>query len=275
MTFSSDKTEYICVGDCLQNETNDVYICKNSGMNDTYYLWAIKDHRIARQITGYFEKESIPDNIDLFTMGTTLYVVFPYKKERNLEEFFSVQVQSLAETMEICCNMILLCMTSGMPVSLLYILLKQKQWNLGLDRTVYFSYAISLENLEDKTENDCTRILGKYIQKRLEESGYTSWSGYRLLKMKNEKFQYRTFAELYKDMESGILIVKESSFFQRLKYFIAEKKPTFFRVLKRACLVIGVVALFLFISKCILGENIISFLFVNSFKTIGTESMLQ
>lgn len=275
MVFRTGKKQLTCISELFQGKNNGIYICEDRENQEKYCLWAVKNHRLAGQLTEYFEGESIPENTEIFSMGKIYYVMFPYREERKFTDFFPIESGSQEEAKELCRRAVFLCLTCGFPMPVLYLLLKQDCLNIGRDKSVYFTCRINLDELQMRTEAECTCCLSAYLEQMLEITGNTSWTGYRLMKMKNSRQHYKKFADLYQDIQSGVKMNKAGTFFDRCKRHLNEKKPVFLRILKVLCVLTGIVALIVLFGDLLFGESPFTRLFVNSFKMIGTESMLQ
>lgn len=277
MIVRSETKQLLCIGSGIVGSKNDVYICENISANkkELYTLCIIKDHLLAKRLTECFENGTKPEATEIFSDMGMYCIAFPYRQERRLKNFILTERISVTDIKEICRKVVFECMSSKIPWQILYLILKNEYIHIDTEQKIYFTYELNLEYLKNKSETDCAVLCGRYLKELLEQVKCTSWSGYQLLKMKNKRRQYKTFAELYGDISGGAVIYKTGGLSWRVKKFLEKYRGTILKIVKIFCIVIGVIALFVMVSDLIFGENPFLRLFVNTFKQIGTESMLQ
>lgn len=275
MEFLFGNRRYVVIGTCIQGEINDVYICREVFEHRQCYLWVVKDHSLARKLTGDFENEKKPDCLEVFSAAGEYCVVLPWNVGRRLTDFILAEGNSMEKVREICTKVIFLCMTAEFPEAILYLLIKQNCVNLGKDGNPYFTYQLNLAKYEQKTEKECVSECAEYLQELLEKTGCVDWSGYELLIKKNKRDGYHSFAELYQDISRGERLKRTSGLRWKWNCFWEKHRPAALRFLKAVCILVGIAALLVLLGDLIFGENLFHKLFFNPFKIIGTESLLQ
>lgn len=274
MAFIYETKQFYCIGRSFSGVKNDIYICEDI-YKEKYTLCIIKDHRLAKRLTEYFEAGKRPGHMEIFSAGGMYCIANPYRGERKLKNFIESQGISFENIKEICGKVVFECMSSRLPWPILYLVIKNEYINIDKNGNIYFTYRLNLEMFREKCEADCAALCAMYLEVFLEEVHQTSWSGYRLLKMKNRRMGYTTFSDLYLDIQAGTGIGKNKGLLIRIKNYIQRHKGKILLVIKAVCILVGITALIFLITNIIFGDNPLLRLFVNTFKKIGTESMLQ
>lgn len=279
MFYQSQKMKLECVRTVRKNDINDILICQdlNTAARNLYTLLVIKEHQTARQYLEVFERAgmSVRDSyIDSFSDRGALCMVFEYKQERSLRDFYMGESYTLAECESICINVIMTCITSKLPYPLLYLLLKQEQLHLSKDHTVYFSYQIDLAELDpEKSERDCAVACASVLRELLRAKASQKAFSYQLLEKKISKKSYDRFTELYKDIRIAGVSGQKQGIRKRIKAWFARRQDVLFRILLCICLVLGVLALVSILFQLIFGDIPWLRILFNGFKTIGTETL--
>ncbi|MCR5747818.1 MAG: hypothetical protein K6G03_08925 [Lachnospiraceae bacterium] len=281
MTYSSRNISYEVVSTILTTEVNDCYIARREGSDDgrEYNLLVIKDHETVKDMMEVFNRDTgISDTaiIDNFSSGQSYIVVFPYRQERPLEDFFVGEVYSLPRCENICMNILLNCISSRLPYPLLYMILDQGQVSLSKDDSIYFGYTVDLTKL-DKTKGErecavrCADIMLKVLAAKSDQKNVS----YELLSKKTANNSYSHFTELYRDLSIASTPIRKSSFLVKIKSFFYRNSDRLFGILFWVCLILGIVALVLLLTHLVWGDIPFLRIFFNSFKNIGTETLLQ
>lgn len=273
MEFITDKITYQCISQCICGKKMNVYICESE--EELYYIWAVKDNVLSRNMTKIFMADEYCKYINCFSMGELYCIVFPYEEERNVCKFAIPDQKESRWAKELCLQLIFLCMTCRLPWEILYILISKKKISIRNNGEVYFNYDISIVDIEHKTEKDCATALGMYMENILEGRKCGGWSGYRLICMKNKRKAYTSLSELYQDINSGANIDDSDNTWKKILRIIDEKKPMIIRFLKMLCIAVACIAILVFISNIVFDESPFYRIFVNTFKRIGTETLLQ
>ena len=280
MVIDHEAMSLHCVRDVLHTSANDVYICRDENANtEMYYtLLVIKDHAIARALLEVLEddRHGKKANVTVFSYKDYICLLFDYKKERSLDAFFMGSIFTLNHCESICLNLVTECMISPLPYQLLYLVLTQNLINLAKDDSVYFSYAMDLSDFDVKrNEGDCAVQCAMILQNLLREHRARKADSLELLNRKIPKDGYRTFAELYKDINLSAADARKKGIIRRIRAFFKRNNKVIFKIFVALCIALAVIALLALISQIILGDTSLFWIIFNPFKRIGTESMLQ
>lgn len=281
MIFRSPDLTLNSVREVVRGKVNDVYICENtgSGFRNFYTLWVVHDHAVVKTLLEIFENAGDRGNgayIENFAYGDGLCLVFDYEEERLLSEFYMGDVFSLQECEKVCMNLILQCITVKLPYPLLYLALTQGRIHIKKDKSIYLSYELDLEELDpSKDEGDCTGKCAEILMNLLMPKRKEKATSYRILEMKVPKNCYGSFTELYKDVKLSAAPQNRMKFRKRLKLWWLRNRDRIFRILLFICAVMAIIVIIMLVSQLFLGDIPLYRLFVNPFKTIGTQSLVQ
>ena len=260
MIYESPKMRLKCIQVVKKGPVNDIMVCQDIDVpgSSLYTLLAVKKHKTARKFLEIIEKSERQDQdfmVECFSVRGDFFIVFPYKQERPLKSFYNGRAYKLAECEDICINVILTCISSGLPYPLLYLILEQ------LD--------------PDKTERDCTVQCARVLMELLEPKASQKAVSYQLLQKKTAKRSYQKFTELYKDIRIASAPKKKKGIRAMLKRWFARNRDRLFGILLWICALLILVVIASFVTQAIFGDIPWLRFFFNSFKTIGTESLLQ
>ncbi len=223
MIFESSKMKLEVISTKLIGETNDCYICKDlkSSGGSLYTVIVVKDHECIKNVLEAFRRLDLVENsalVDSFACEGIHVLVFPYRRERNLFDFYAGELYSLKVCEDICINTIIACMQLALPYQLLYLLLTQNQLNLSSDNNIFMSYAIDLKDFDlNITEKDCVVECARIILVLLEAKASQKANSFILLQKKSANRSYSKFSELYRDITIAAVGDKRISLFGRLK----------------------------------------------------------
>jgi len=212
--------------------------------------------------------------LDMFSYGNSFCMVFPYVKERRLEDFYMVGVLPLSTCEEICMNLLLQCMASTLPYPFLELVLKQKQMHLLRDNSIVLGYCVDLSEInENSGEKECTIQCATRIRELLEEKITKKNVGLQLLMKKIPKQSYHDFRELYKDIcltktKSGKKSLKKS-----VKAFGERNQSVLFRIVLYLSVIMAIMVLIMLLSNIVWGDIPFLRMFTNTFRQIGTETL--
>lgn len=280
MLYQSQKMKLECIRTVKKNNTNDVFICRdlNTAAGNLYTLLAIKDHLISRKYLEIFEYAGLSAQdsyIDSFSDKGAFCMVFEYKQERPLKDFYMGSSYTLAECENVCIQVLMACMASNLPFPLIYLILKQEQLHMSKDYSVYFSYELDLSELDPEiTERDCAVQCAAILRDMLAPKASQKAFSYRLLEKKISRKSYDRFMELYKDIRITAAPQKKS-LIKQIKAWFIRNQDVLFRILLVVCVILAIVAVVSLISQLLFGDIPWLRLFFNGFKTIGTESLVQ
>lgn len=258
---------------------NDLYICEDlSGPPNSYYsVILIKEHEYARRFLEIVSADTGKASecyIDTFTSPDGFGVVFPYVKERMLQEFYVGDNVTLQTSEQICINLIMESISTLFPYPLLYFVLQQRQIQLRADNSIQFGCPRDLTDLDpDVGEEKCVVLCATIVRDLLVSKEKEKAVSYELISRKIAKQSYFTFKDLYFDIKMASSNPEKKSFFGRIKRFFYEKQRTIFKFLLVAAIALAAFALLTLISQVVTGDMGILKMFVNTFKYIGTESL--
>lgn len=281
MLYQSQKMKLQCVRIVKKSETNDIVICEDlmTAARNLYTLLIIKEHQTARAYLEVFEHAhlSAQDSyIDSFSDQGAFCMVFAYKQERPLQDFYMGESYTLTECENICIGVIMACITSNLPYPILYLILEQGQLHLSKDHSVYLGYQIDLRDLDsEKTERDCAVACASILRELLKPKASQKAFSYRLLEKKISRKSYEQLTELYKDIRITAAPGQKKGLRKRIAGWFLRNQDGLFRVLLSLCVVLMFLVVLSLLSQLIFGDIPWLRLLFNGFKTIGTESLVQ
>lgn len=278
MIYQSEHMTLNSVMDVFRGKVNDVVICENikDGRSSYYTVLVVKDHVIVKKLVRILKEQETDCCVDMFNWENNFCLVFDYVKERKLYDFYMAGGLSLENCEEICINLIIQCMISGLPYPLLYLVLEQRQLHLLKDNSVALGYALDLEKLDENcTQDQCTMQCAIILRELLKQKTTKKNVGYKLLLKKIPKQSYRSFRELYKDIQLCASSFQKRSIRQKIGDFSYRNQSTFFKIILVVSLILMVLAVIMLISDAVWGELPFLRIFYNNFTQIGTESLLK
>ena len=271
----------------FRGKVNDVIVCQNMADSAMLYytVWVVHDRQIAKKLMQTFHadrKQKTSDFVADFTWKDSYLMVFEYVRERPLQQFFDSEIADLSECEELAMNLTVECMSAGLPYSILYLQLLQDQIHITIDKNIYLGYAIDLESFSPHTtERECATLCAQKIfpllgKASMGKKGRPSRApSYKLLESRSWKSGYHRFTDLYKDLKMAALPLKKDSIRVRIQKFFRYYQDQIFRLLLVCSVLAAILALILLVSQTLFGDVPFLRLFINTFKQIGTESLLQ
>ena len=280
MIYRSEHLTLRSVMDVFQGEVNDVMICEEiSGGRGSYYtLLTVKDHETVKKLLRIIEcaEKDMDCCVETFTYNNNYCMLFPYIKERKLEDFYMGKAIPLAVCEEICLNLLLQCMASTLPYPLLELALMQGQIHLLKDNSIVLGYSIDLTQLDENSgQKECTMQCAIRIRDLLQEKTSKKNVSYQLLLKKIPKQSYQDFRELYKDIRLSKTSIEKKGIRSSIKGFWQRNQSVIFRSLLYLSVIMLIIVIAMVATDLIWGDIPILRLFKNSFKQIGTESLLK
>ncbi len=264
-----------------QGKVNDVIVCQDLAADTQLYytILIIKNRDIAKELLKVYEeanKRSRNTYITSFTWQEYYMMIFPYYKERQVGHFLNSDIQNLSECEQLCMNIVMECMASGIPYPILYLQLAQEQLHIQRDGSVYLGYKLDLEKLTaQKGEEDCATLCAKILFQLLESVSNSKTVSYQLLEYKNLRGGYLRFTDLYKDLRTTAVSTEKIGLFERVRAMFRRNQDQLFRILLIICVIVAIIAVIMFLSQIIFADIPFLRLFINTFRKIGTESLLQ
>ena len=281
MIYQSQKMRLKCIRVLEKTAVNDILVCQdlNATEEGLYTVLAVYDHEIVQKFLTVYEQSDYDRSascVDSFSDQGAFLIVYPYFRERALQDFYMGTAYSLSECEDICINTILACISAEIPYPILYLILRQKQLHLAKNHNVYLGFAINLEQLDEKmSERDCAVQCAKILRELLAPKAAQKAISFQLLDKKISKKSYHKFTELYKDIRIAAAPKQRGSITGRFRAWFMRNRDTIFRVMLRICILLVILVIATFVTQAIFGDIPWLRLFINGFKKIGTESLLQ
>ena len=267
--------------DVFQGKVNDVIVCRDmAGDGDNFYtVLVVHDRTIAKKLMELFhEKEESAQRTLLhnFVWKDSYLMVFEYVRERALERFFSSEIIGLRECEEMALNLTMECLACGIPYPILFLILKQGQIHISKEQRIHLGYHVDLEEFSMSIgEKDCATLCAKIIFGYIEEMHSAKATSYKLLEKKIWKGGYDRFTQLYKDLKMASLPLNREGLLRKIRKFFRHNQDRIFFLLMMTCIILGMLALIMILSQLFFADVPFFRLFINPFKQIGTESLLQ
>lgn len=282
MLLNTEKTQYRIVREVLIGEVNDVYVCQNKNESAAPYktVWLVKERRIAKELMGTLDGVCE----ERFMHNEAAGFVFAYGGERPLGRFYLNAVQSdAASASKIWLELVVRCMTSGLPPSVLNVLLKQRQIHIGADGDIWLGCFPDLSEYDPQAgekENValCAACIMELIESGLAAKTADAAKNIRVMKLIQKKLdrnEYQEFMQLYSDLRLMTRRSGERSRKEWLKDIAASRQDTIYRVLAAVCIVLVCVVILMLAGHLLFGEFSFWKLFHKPLEQIGTESLLQ
>lgn len=281
MIYESDKMRLLPVATRSLGEVNDCYICRdlNSSGGILYTTVVIHQHEVVRKVLELFKFSGRSGEqilVDNFAVGEKHVLVFPYHNERPLFDFYEGESMTLAQCEDICISTILACITSDLPYPILYLLLSNGKLNLSGDGSVYLGYEMDLSELNSEIgEKECTDVCARTLLLLLQPKSGQKATSFYLLEKKVANGSYHRFTDLYRDITIAAVTKKKITPWFLFKLWVKRNQDAIIGILFWISLILGVIALSIILSRVLLGGNSWFRLLFNTFKKIGTESLLQ
>ncbi len=281
MVYDSGKMKLLPVAVKFRGEVNDCLICRDlaSSGGVLYTVLAIHEHEVVRDILEMFRlspRQVEGVLVDDFSAGEDHILVFPYHRERPLDDFYEGESMTLAECEDVCISTILSCITSDLPYPVLYLLLKGGQLQIAGDKSVFLGYEMDLTDLDPKIgEAECTNECAHILLKLLEPKAGQKATSYYLLEKKTGNGSYSRFTDLYRDITIAAVSKKKVTLLVRIRLWFRRHSDTIIGIFFWLSLILALVALSILLSRFFLGGNSWIRILFNTFKTIGSESLLQ
>lgn len=282
MLLNTEKTQYRIVREVWNSEVNDVYVCQDKNESTAPYkiIWLVKDRRIAKELMGTLGGACE----ERFMHNEAAGFVFAYGGERPLGRFYLNAVQSdAASASRIWLELVVKCMTSGLPPAVLNVLLKQRQFHIGADGDIWLGCFPDLSEYDSQAGEKENVVLCATCIMELIESGFAAKTvgtakNIRVLKLiqkKLERNKYQEFMQLYSDIRLMTRRSGQRSRKEQLKDIAASRQDTIYRVLAAVCIVLVCIVILMLAGHLLFGEFSLWKLFHKPLEQIGTESLLQ
>lgn len=281
MLLNTGKKQYRIMREVLKGEVNDVCVCQNQDESTAPYktVWIVRDRRIAKELMG--KLDGVCE--ECFMHNEDAGFVFGYDGERPLARFYPGAVQNNpAAEPRIWLELVVRCMTSGLPPAVLNLILRQRQIQISSDGSIWFGYFLDLAEYDSGAgERENTALCAARILE-LAESGPVLRTEtaknirvMKLLQKKLDREKYQEFMQLYSDIK---LMTRESeprSRKAKITAIAASRRDLFCRGLAALCIALVFVVILMIAGHLFFGEYSFWKLFQDPLERIGTESLLQ
>lgn len=287
MVYYTQDMELEVISQVFHGSVNDVAVCRDrqSASGTLYTLLVIHDRKcVCKMLKIMEESQRTGESPCLlnFSQNETMLFIFPYREERKFSAFAAGQMTSPEAGESICINLVMECLSNGLPWPLLYLVLEQDCVQIAKDNTIYFTLILDLKDLEpERTEKNCVsscaRLLlgllagpvagGRRQRKKLKS--------FELIWKKMRKNAYTGFPELYQDIKVTALPQARPSLKKRARFFLWDNRDRLFRLLLLLCILLAIVAVGILVSHLIFGDVPLLRLFHHTFDVIGTENLHQ
>lgn len=274
MIMNTGKKQYDVIRDVFHGSVNDVYVCREmqSSEEEYYTVWLLKDRAMAKQLL-----KELKDTAECFMVRDSLCFLFPYHEERPLERFYTGTLENgECENRQIWLDIVVQCMTSTLPDSLMYLLLTQSQMQLGADGSIRFNYFLDLSKYqEDSKTKSCVEACAGILLSLMRKEKQIPKAAAELLERKLYRGEYQEYMQLYHDVK----LISERTGKRDIKGAVKEKlqsrKDKAYKVLQVLCAALFIVAAVLIIFRLAFGDFAVYRIFSKPIEQIGTEILLQ
>lgn len=286
MVYYAQGMELEVVSLAFHGEANDVAVCRDrlSASDTLYTLLAVRDRACARNLLTVLEsgrRTGESPYLFCFSQNEDMLFLCTYREERRLSAFAAGQMTTPEAGEAICINLVVACLSTGLPWPLLYLVLEQGCIQIAKDNSIAFTMNLDLSRLEpDRTEKDCVQSCAGLLLELLEGPAAVSGrrkklKSYELIWKKTGKNAYTGFPELYQDIKVTALPKTRRSLRGKLAIFLRDNRDRLFRLLLAVCILLTIAAGVVLVSQLIFGEVPLLRLFHHTFDVIGTENLHQ
>lgn len=261
----------------------DVLVCRDaaSASGGLFTVISVKTADKAKEFLKSLENTEIRDKdnspyIGSRSDGGSLSLYFRYRPERKLASFQNQLITPLMRE-KTCVSLIMECMTTQVPFSVLYEALSEENLNISEDGNTYFNYFITADNFDaQRGEKECVNRCADIVLNILSgvsERKQRKLKSLILVRKKVDRGAYNTFAELYKDISFTQLSAKKIGLLDRLKAWFERNKDRLFRILITVCILLAVFALVMLVSNLLFGGFGWFSMRYTELDVIGTETL--
>ena len=285
MVYYCERMELEVVSHLFHGSVNDVAVCRNrlSPAGALYTLLIVHDRTCARtmlQIMENGERSGESPCVTCLTQNENLIFVFPYREERKFSAFARGQAASAGGAEAIGINLVMACLSSGLPWPVLYLALEQDCVQISRENSVYFTLNLDLKNLDPaKNERRCVSGCAQLLLDLLDISGGKKrragkqLKSHELIRKKSAKNAYGGFPELYQDIKLAALPTQKVGLKRKIVGIWRRNRDRLFRVLLVICILLVLVALAMLVTQLIFGEIPWLRLLRHTFDVIGRENL--
>ncbi len=265
-----------------EDDSGRVMVCEdiNSSEHTCYSVYETHDHDVVARLHRIYRTSvniSADTSIHYFSDAGQLLIFYPYVAARPINRFYMGRHMAMDLCEDVVKSYIIACMTSELPWPVLYLAVKQGQINIARDGSVYMSYSIDLSEVDEQvTERDCVKLCAAELISLLDQKeARIKWDLRELLKMKQERGAFNTFAELYRDVDLVSGNHAKHGLLRQLSVWFEDNRDRLFRIFLTICVILLIFTLITFLTNAIFGDVPWLRLFIRSFERIGEESLVQ
>ena len=288
MTYYAQGMELEVISVLFCGSANDVVVCRDrlSPSGALYTAWVVHNRDCARKLLAVLESsersEPFPCAAQM-AQNEDLLFAFPYRADRKFSTFAKGQMVTSAMGESIAINLVMECLSSGLPWPILYLVLEQDRIQITKDNTIYFTMDLDLSELEPtRSERNCVSSCARLLLDLLaapaagsRKSRKKRLKSFELIRKKSMKGAYQAFPELYQDIKLTAIPSAKAPLKRRVKGTWQRNRDWLFRFLLVVCGLLVVIALAMLITQIIFGEVPWLRLFQHTFDVIGTENLHQ
>lgn len=279
MLYRHGEIELETVSIIQQNRKQDIEVCRRVGISveEKYLVWIVHDHELSKMILSTFENrgEEIRSTLEkyelFFVQNQDCIFCFKQKEERNLFAYLPVEITTKQEQERLGVQIVEACMSTSIPMPVLYCILEQRVLNLAKDKSVYWGMQVNLESLNEKfLEKQCVEMC---MQLLLDMQATYKNKNKILVQMLEKRLvnkDYNQFQELYRDVQIAAEIKNKKDWKHQGEKFLLKYKDKLFRALIILGIITSIVGIVALISILLFGDIPLLRLFTNDFRIIGT-----
>lgn len=262
------------IGSVKEGAVNDVRVCEIEETQEWVTLWDVKKHSLIRVLIDLLEKNQFAT---AYMDGERLNILMPYEEPRPFFRFRRDEGASWEERRRGYENITSACENCRLPYPILYLLLIDECLNIRQDGSIFFTYYISLDDLDpDREEQDCVRLCARILAELMKKQGRKEERAcLALIQRKLKRNVYYHFTDIAHDLKFIDGKRHKSLIWGRIPYPEQSAKDKAFRILAIVTAVLAILAIVLFVSQIAFGEIPMGRFFSQVFEKIGTESLLQ
>ena len=169
MVYYFEHRELEVVSTMFRGRVNDAVVCRDrlSASGTLYTLLVIHDRKCARDMLMVMENNACagePLCLGHFSQNEELIFMFPFREERKFSAFAAGQMTRVEIGESIAVNLVIECLSAGLPWPLLYLVLEQDGVQIAQDHTVYFTVCLDLADLNvERTERNCVSSCARIL----------------------------------------------------------------------------------------------------------------
>lgn len=275
MIIEAAKEKYEVLAHVFHGKINDSYVCLKSGNGKKCILNIIADTKVSKKlITILYVGSQEKVKTDTFTWMDKLCVELPYYESRSITRFCDNDINTVYDYEKVLSNMVFQCLSCELPFPVLYLALCQQKLNLYSNLDVSIGYAIDFTKLNpSRGEADCIKACLSIMLRIYDERFRQDSAVFRVISKKNRRDAYRSFMELYSDVQNSSITIERRKLSEGVKDFFIKYGHAIFTILKVIIVILAIVIVVMLICQIFLGDIPFIRIFTNTFMKIGTREL--